>query len=439
MRGKLNKRSVDAISPRNREDVFLWDTELRGFGLRVKPSGVKSFLIYYYAPGLHRVRRKLTIGTYGPWTVEQARSRAIELRADIERGGDPARDRDDDRRAARDETVERRFADYLDYGRAHFKPSTVTEYERLGRLHVLPAIGQLPAARVTIKDVSKLHHSLRKRPITANRCVQLLKAMFNWLARSELVDGKNPAAAIELYPEVAKERFLTIEELGRIGHVLKTAETVGLAPSAADRRRKPKGTKRARNAGMFQSAAQIGPADPFAIAALRFLILTGWRKSEALTLTRSAVQFTTGVATLGDTKTGKSVRILPAPALELLSSLPQVDQSPYFFPGRDHKQPLEGLRRLWDAVRHHAELEDVRLHDLRHSVASVAGGHGYSLFLIGKLLGHKTARSTERYAHVADDVRKVMADTVGNTISAALEAKARVQPSKRKRRKGSRL
>jgi integrase len=169
---------------------------------------------------------------------------------------------------------------------------------------------------------------------------------------------------------------------------------------------------------MFKSELQ--PANPVAVSVLRFLLLTGWREQEAMTLQWSAVDPSTGIVTLDDTKTGKSIRILGSPALELLAAQTRVQGSPYVFPGRNPMQPLRETQRLWYAVRHAAKLDDVRLHDIRHSVASIAASHGYSLFLIGKLLGHRTTRSTERYAHLADDARKVMADQVGATIGSAL-------------------
>jgi len=189
------------------------------------------------------------------------------------------------------------------------------------------------------------------------------------------------------------------------------------------------------------------------VAALRFLMYTGWREQEALTLEWSFVDFERNIVTLPSTKSGKSIRSLSAPARELLAAQPRVADSPYVFPGRTTKdkptapeqngtaqdapkrptarrqrkrvgehQPLGGLQRLWYSVRSEARLEDVRLHDLRHSVASFAGGRGYSMFLIGKLLGHKDSRSTERYAHLADDVRKTMADDVGEAIREAMES-----------------
>lgn len=427
MRGKITKRSVDALrAPADGYEV-LWDSELHGFGLLVTAHGTKSFVVSYYAPGLHRVKRRVTVGQYGPLTVDDARTAAASLLARVAKGEDPSLERAGERRAARDETVANLFKDYLDFGRAHFSERTIESYDGLGRLYILPAIGRLPVQKVGPRDVARIHLELQKKPHTANRCVQLIKAFFYWLERRGLFSGTNPARGIELYTETARERFLTVEEMARVGQALRTAETVGLPPAPEHAKKSAKKTRakpRARNAGMFTS--EILPANPVAVAALRFLMFTGWREQEAMTLKWSDVNLSTGFATLSHTKTGKSVRAIGAPAVELIDSQARVKGSPYVFPGRDPKQPLESVHRVWTAVRHAAGLDDVRLHDLRHSVASFAGGHGYSLFLIGKLLGHKTARSTERYAHLADDARKVVADTVSETIRVALSpAKAR--------------
>lgn len=418
MRGKITKRAVDALRPPKMGDLFLWDVEVRGFGVRVKPSGARSFIVAFYAPGLHRVRRRVTLGAFGPLTVHQARTQAMALLARVAKGEDPARDRAEARRTAREDTVERLFADYLEYGKARFKLRTIEAFESMERLYITPHLGKLPVAKVTVRDVAQLHLALRDKPVQANRVVSLLKSFFYWLERRDLFTGTNPARNVEPYPENPRERFLSVAELAKIGQALRVAERLGL-PAAPGHKHTP-GRKRARNAGMF--APRLEPANPVAVAALRFLLFTGWREREALRLKWSEVNLATGIATLGDTKSGKSVRALGAPALELLAEQPPVEGSPYFFPGRDPEKPLEGIRRLWYAVRFEASLEGVRLHDLRHSVASFAGGRGYSLFLIGKLLGHKTAASTERYAHLADDIRKTMADDVGELIREALES-----------------
>ena len=293
----------------------------------------------------------------------------------------------------------------------------------LGRLYIIPALGTLPVAKVTARDVADLHRDLRDKPVTANRVARLVRSFFYWLARRELVSGKNPAKDTDWFPEQGRERFLSVAEMARLGQALRVAETVGLPP--APEHRKASSRKRARNAGMFSSELQ--PANPVAVAALRFLMFTGWREQEALTLQWSDVNLATGSATLTDTKTGKSVRTLSAPARELLAAQPRVKGSPYVFPGRKPMQPLREMQRLWCAARSEARLEDVRLHDLRHSVASFAGGRGYSLFLIGKLLGHPDQRSTAKYAHLADDIRQTMADDVGEVIREAMASDPNIE------------
>lgn len=417
MRDKITKRKVDALKPDSAADVFLWDTEAKGFGVRVKPSGSRSFVLSYYAPGVHQKRRRLTIGSYGPLTVEEARKKALELLARIANGEDPAVQAADDRRAIRYETVAALFPMYLQDGIGIRRPRTLRNYETLGRLHILPVLGHLPVARVTSKEVTALHRSMRANPTNANRVLQLIKAFFYWLERQGLFSGENPARKTERYPERVRERFLTVEEMARLGEALRVAETKGLEP--APQHRKPTGSRRIRNAGMFTAEAR--PASPSAVAALRLLMLTGWREKEALTLRWDAVNFELSTATLEDTKAGRSIRPLSAAALQLISAQTRLSSSEFVFPGKALGKPLQEIQRLWYAVRTAAGLQDVRLHDLRHSVASTAAAQGHSLFLIGKLLGHKDLRSTARYAHLADDARKAMADSVGDHIRVAME------------------
>jgi len=420
MRGRITKRSVDALRPHPTDDVFLWDTALTGFAVRVKPSGVKSFLCAYRAPGLHNARRRATLGPYGVLTVDVARAEAADVLARVRKGEDPARERAEARRAAEQDTVERLFAAYIEDGRGRFKLRTLEAFESVNRLYLTPYLGKLPVSAVTPRDVARMHAELRDTPVQANRCVSVLKSFYYWLERREMFGGRNPAKSVELYPENPRERFLSVVELAKIGQALRVAERLGLPP-APEHRERPRAPKRARNAGMF--APRLEPAYPPAVSALRFLLLTGWREQEALRLRWRDVGLDVGIATLPDTKSGKSVRALGAPALELLAAQPRVAGSPFVFPSpRDPSKPLEGIRRLWHAVRHEAALEGVRLHDTRHTVASLAVGRGYSVYLVGKLLGHRTAQSTERYAHLADDARKLMADDVSAVVREALES-----------------
>jgi integrase len=424
MREKITKRRIEALKPDESKDVFLWDTETKGFGLRLKPSGVKTFVLSYYAPGLHLTRRRMTIGPFGPFTVEEGRRKALELLSRVSNGEDPALEEANDRRATREKTVEALFPEYLRDGVGIRRDSTLEYYESLGRLYVLPSLGKLPVAKVTPRDVTELHRSLRETKVTANRVVQLIRAFYYWMERRGIFSGDNPARRIERFAEKPRERYLTVEEMGRLGQAIRTAETVGLEP-APEHRKVPTST-RTRNAGMFSGAPQ--PANPTAVAALRLLMLTGWREKEALTLRWDAVNFERGTVTLEDTKSGRSNRPIPAPAMALIAEQPRLEGSLYVFPGRVAGKPLQEIQRLWYAVRHAAELKGVRLHDLRHSVASIAAAQGFSLPLIGKLLGHADSRSTARYAHLADDVRKVAADSVGGEIAAALQGASQAHP-----------
>ena len=436
MRAKLTKRAVEAVKP-SAGDVFLWDTALRGYGVKITPTGRRVFVVQYDAPNLHRVSRRYTVGQFGPLTVDAARDEATKILARVIKGEDPARDKVAGRRAAKEETVERIFAEYLAYGAEHFTARTLAFYESLSKLHVLPALGKLPVAEVTQRHVAKLHYDLRDRRTTANRAVQLVRAFFYWLEKQERFTGRNPAKNVELYPETARETFLSVEQMAKLGQALRVAETIGLEPApehrpdlekrkavraAAPDKAKAGGVKRERNAGMFKS--ELTPANPVAVAALRFLMFTGWRETEALTLKWEHLDLARGFATLPLTKTKKSVRVVATPALEILSEAAKwrVKDSPYVFPGRTPTEPLKEIQRLWYAARSEAGLQRVRLHDLRHSVASFAGGRGYSLFLIGKLLGHADQRSTARYAHLSDDIRKTMADDVGEVIREAMAA-----------------
>lgn len=424
MRAKLTKRTVDAVKF-GAADVFLWDSELKGFGLKVTPKDRRVFLAQYWAPNLQRVRRRVTLGKFGTLTVDQARAAAQRLLGRVANGEDPAADASSGRRAAKDATVAIVSVEYLDETKAKMKPRTAHEYARLFRVYIVPAIGRKPVAHVTLRDVASLHLAHRKHPYQANRVVQLLKTFFFWSeTRGYRTMNTNPCRGLAMFPERERERFLTVEEVGRLGVALAKAEREGLPP-APSLRSKPSSPEKAKHRP--KSADTPFPANPFAVAAIRFLLFTGWREQEALTLRWADVDMERGAATLPDTKTGKSQRPIGAPAIALLAALPRLSGSPYVFPGARSGQPLREIKRVWTAARHAAGLDGVRLHDLRHTVASFAVGSGHSLFLTGKLLGHARAETTQRYAHLADDARKAAADTVSGALEAALSGRPPVE------------
>ncbi len=433
MPAKLTKRVVDALSARQkRYDVY--DRDLAGFAIRVTPDGVKSFsVVYRFGSGRAAPKRRVTLGKYGPMTVEEARQLAKETLADVARGADPAATRNTDKSAP---TVATLGVDYLDDVTARRKATTAKEYTRLWDKHVAPAIGGKKVADVTTAEVARVHRSLRTTPYNANRVLSLLGSFFGYAERQGVrAKHSNPAHEVEPYTEEARERFMTPAEVGRLGEALTRAERTGVPiPDAIRGRRHGMSAKRrakltGRKRGPYKSAAKgkvvkLQPANPFAVAAVRFLLLTGWREREALTLRWADLNLERGTATLPDTKTGRSQRVIGAPAVLLLSDLPRVDQSPYVFPGREKGKPLTEISRVWYAVRAAAELEDVRLHDLRHSFASVSASSGGSLLLIGKLLGHKDTATTSRYAHLLDDPIREAADTASSTLVEWLNGKS---------------
>lgn len=421
MKGKLTKRVVESTK-HSATDSFIWDSELKGFGLKITPRDRRVFIAQYWAPNLSRARRRITIGTFGTLTVEQARAVAQRVLGRVANGEDPAADIASRRRASRECTVAIIGAEYLLDIQAKVKPRTLSEYERLFKRHIVPAVGTKPIDQVSIRDVAEIHTSKRAQPYQANRILNLIGSFLHWSeSRGYRPRNSNPCRDITKYPEASRERFLTVDEVGRLGEALETAELAGL-PSSPSLRRKlgdpSKAKHRSKNAG------NPIPANPFAVASIRFLLLTGWREQEALSLRWSNLDLERGSATLPDTKTGRSHRPVGEEALKVIRALPRLNDSPFVFPGAKDGQPLREIKRVWSAVRHAANLDDLRLHDLRHTVASFAVGGGHSLFVTGKLLGHARAETTQRYAHIADDARKIAADSVSSSLSAALNRRA---------------
>jgi integrase len=265
-------------------------------------------------------------------------------------------------------------------------------------------------------DVAKLHAKLAATPYEANRALALISAMWNWAARrGEVSLADNPAKGIERYPEHRSERFLTSDELARLGDALREGETVGLSYEVNESKPKAKHAPKA--------AKRRVKLDPYAVAAIRLLILTGARLREILDAQWQHVDFERGVIFLPDSKTGRKTLYLSAAALEVLSSLPRIEGNPHIIAGAKEGVPRADLKKPWAAVTRAAGLQGVRLHDLRHSFASIGAGASLGLPIIGKLLGHSQAATTHRYAHLDADPMRRAPEAIGSTIAAAMDGK----------------
>ncbi|MDQ2840997.1 MAG: site-specific integrase [Acidobacteriota bacterium] len=411
---KLTKRAVDALAPKAQRDFIVWDAQIKGFGVRVSPAGRKSFVVGYRARGSRQFRR-LALGAYGVLTVEEARARAKRHLAEVADGDDPGASR----RAAKDAPNVRDLdTAFLADVSARNKPSTAVESRRLWTKHIIPPLGNIKVTAVTPADVSRLHRAMRATPYQANRVLALLGVFFSFAEREGITPrGTNPGRDVRPYPEHSRERFLTRDEWIRLGEALRRAELGGVPPAPA-KLRKPVTAPTAKHRP--KSADTPIPSSSFAIAAIRLLAFTGCRRGEILSLRWDAVDFERGYLRLAATKTGKSVRPLAGSAAALLASLPREIGSPYVFPGASPGVHLKTIARLWDAVRYAAGLSDVRIHDLRHSFASVSATEGDSMLVIRSLLGHADISTTQRYAHLGDHPVNAAADRTAGIIAAML-------------------
>jgi integrase len=381
---KLTKRIVDAVEPQATE-FFLWDEGIPGFGVRVMPSGRKSFVVQFRAG---RRARRMSLGPSTVLTCDQARTRAITIIAAVKNGEDPAADRAAKRNAATVSDLAERFD--KEHISVRLKASTAKEYRGNLKRFILPALGRLAVPEITRADVAKFHHDLRHIPYQANRCLEVVSRMFGlaemWGLRP---DGSNPRKHIRKYPEEKRERFLSAAELRRIGEVLREMESERIEL-------------------------------PSAILAARLLILTGCRLGEIMTLKWDYVDFDECALRLPDSKTGKKVVHVGAPAVDYLHSAHRIDSNPWVITGTLPGKPLSDLQPFWQRVRARAGLKDVRIHDLRHTFASTAVASGQGLPMIGKLLGHTQVQTTARYAHLAAEPVRLAADAVAQNLRQSL-------------------
>jgi integrase len=381
---KISKRIVEALEVQDR-DVDHFDEDLKGFGVRVRPSGRKT----YFVMMRHKcVMRRFTIGSHGAVTAEAARLKAKQIISDLAIDKNPTAEQDAVRNSVTVRSLGERFID--EYVPCHLKPSTAGEYKRCVEIFINPEIGTMKLVSVERTDIAKIHHQLRHIPYQANRVLGVLSIMFNlaesWNLRPAFT---NPCRGVRKYKEKKRERFLSREELGRLGEALRIEEE--FAPSA--------------------------------VACIRLLLLTGCRLGEIQTLKWSYLDLDTCLAFLPDSKTGRKTLYLGSVAVRLLRTIPRRRDNPYVVTGDVEGQHLTDMQKPWRRIRRLAELPDVRIHDLRHTFASSGVALGQGLPIIGKLLGHSQPQTTARYVHLAASPALEVADKISENLADLIEWK----------------
>lgn len=387
---KLTKRSVEALQPMA-SSYFVWDDEIKGFGVRIMASGNRTYQAQYRKGG--RTRR-ISLGRHGNITTEQARLKAREVMGLVAKGENPAEEVSRHRRAPSVGALCERF--FESHVLENCKPSTQAEYRRAIDKFIKPAIGAFRVVDVERKDIAELHHKHRDVPYQANRNLGVLSKMFNlseiWGLRP---DGSNPCRHVPKYSEKRRERFLSQSELQRLGQVLAEVDAEG-------------------------------SETPFIVAAFRLLILTGCRLGEIQTLKWDYI--TPRHMELPDTKTGARRIPLPQAARDVLDTLPRYFDNPYVIAGKLDGRFATDFQHPWRRIRAKAGLPGVRIHDLRHTYASMAVSGGMPIQMVGRLLGHSQLQTTMRYAHLADDPVMEAAQQNANQLSGLINAPKAREP-----------
>ncbi len=394
-RRSLSNRVVDAL-PVADTDIVYWDKDLPGFGVRVYATGSKVYLVQGRGPD---GSRRLALGRHGVVPAEDARERGVEVLARIRAGKDPEPGPEKDGEPTVAGLAERYLREHV---AVRCKPLTVASYRRVIERNVLPSLGRLHLSELERRHVVELHYKLRRTPVSANDAVNALSRMLNRAEAWGMVPpGSNPCRQVRKYRTRRLERFLTEHEFRRLGGTLDALEAEGGIPVHA-------------------------------AAALRLLMLTGCRCGEIVGLRWEDVHLESSEIRLADSKTGpRTVSLSPA-AVRVLADLPRPAGNPWVIAGAKPGARLPHITYYWYRVRKRAGLDDVRLHDLRHSFASRALALGEPLPMIARLLGHTKIQTTARYAHLARDSIRDSAVRVAASIAAEILPPEKSKPPRRR-------
>ena len=365
---RLTQRRVNNFKPGKSVREFR-DAELHSFGVRVMPTGRKRYFIHSQYNG-QRVWK--TIGNADDMTLKEARERARSHLAAL-RNGEPDPGVAELSGTPFEDVAEEVFRRY---GR-NWKPGTLTVNRRYLKNQILPRFRGQPIGAITSRDVRQWFASLRPTPTTADRAMPVLSVI---MREAEILgyrpEGSNPCRNIRRYRRRGRERFLSRDEICRLGAALKRHDGHVL------------------------------------VVAVRLLLLTGCRRNEIMTLQWQ--DYRDGHLFLRDSKTGPRTVWLSSAARAVLDGLPRT--SAWVFPGRNGNRSARGLNQFWQELREEADLRDVRLHDLRHSYASLALQTGETVLTIGRLLGHRQPETTLKYIHLADELVRDAVEAVAPVL-----------------------
>ena len=421
---KITKRAMDALQPDKDRDVFTWDSELRGFGVRMKPSGVKTFLIQYR--NVEGRTRRLVLGQYGALTPENARDLAREKLAGVAKGEDPSADRHAVRAGMSVSEVcdwyleEAEAGRILGRNRRPIKGSTLKMDRSRIETHVKPLLGSRLVSGLTLRDIEAMQadiatgKSARGRKTgrggkstggsgVASRTVGTLRGLLGHAARLNIV-GKNPAEGVRQLAVERRQRRLSDDEIRHLGQVMRSLAAEGEHPTG--------------------------------LAAIRLMLLSGFRRMEVLGLERTWVSRRDHCVRFPDTKSGAQIRVLGEAAISCVETTLGRGGSPFVFPADWGDGHFVGVVRVLERVCARAKLKDVTPHVLRHTFASVAGDIGFSELTIAGLLGHSARGVTQGYVHL-DTALVVAADRVSAEIAKLLDGTAGAKISKTSAQRGT--
>lgn len=409
---KLNKRCVDSLLPPSKGQAVLWDTEVRGYGVRVLPSGTKTFILQYRNP--EGIQRRINIGRYGVLTVDQARDQAKLFLASVIKGEDPA---DETRRARKGMTVAEMCEWYLAEARAGnilgrmnrpIKASSLDMDESRIKTHIIPLLGKRVVAQLSVADVEQMQSDVKNGKTAkartggrggqatggagvASRCLGTLQAIIGHAKHKGLL-AAHPTQGAKKLASAKRTRRLSVAEI----------ETLGKAIAFAERNHE----------------------NPVALGVLKTLLLTGYRREEAQAMQRSWVNAAGGFVSFPDTKGGAQVRAIGPAALKIVQSQPEILGNPYVFASETGAGPYTAVSSCLDRVCKLAGISGVTPHTLRHTFGSIAGELGFSELTIRAMLGHASQNVTQDYIHI-DEALKLAVQRTSDEIARLLDLGAK--------------